>query len=298
MHTMDKAYKTLIIINPVSGTGKQKQITSVLKKYLNQKKFKADYKLTKYAGHGYELAKDAVKNGYKAIIAVGGDGTINEISRALAFSATALGIIPCGSGNGLARHLGIPMNPKKAIQWINKANIQEMDTISANEYRLVNVAGIGFDAKISHEFEKMNSRGLITYIRASLKCFRTFKTQEFELKNNSIARIEKGMMLSFCNSSQFGNNAFIAPKAKIDDGKINLCLLKKPKWYQVPALVMNLFSKRINSSSLFKELIVDHIKIYQKSDLGHVDGEPVIFGNTINLKIDPKSLKIFTQFNS
>lgn len=292
---MNTAYKTLIIINPISGTGKQKQIKPLFKRYLNEKKFNADYKLTEYAEHGYELAKDAVKNGYKAVIAVGGDGTVNEISNALVFSDVALAVIPCGSGNGLARHLGIPMNPKKAILWINKANIQEMDTISANEYRFVNVAGIGFDAKISHEFEKMNSRGLSAYIKATLKCFKTFKTQRFEIKNDTISCIEEGMMLSFCNSTQFGNNAYIAPTAKIDDGKLNLCLLKKPKWYQIPGLAIAVFSKRINSSSLFKEIIVDEINIYQNSKLGHVDGEPVIFGNTIKLKLDPKSLNIFSQ---
>lgn len=292
---MDTTYKTLIIINPVSGTGRQKQIKHLFKRYLNEKKFNADYIRTEYAGHGYELAKDAVKKGYAAVIAVGGDGTINEISKALVFSSVALAVIPCGSGNGLARHLGIPMNPKKAIQWINKANIQKMDTISANEYRFVNVAGIGFDAKISHEFEKMNSRGLSTYIKATLKCFKTFKTQRFELRNDTLLFIEEGMMLSFCNSTQFGNNAYIAPTAKIDDGKLNLCLLKKPKWYQIPGLAIAVFSKRINSSSLFKEIIVGEINIYQNSKLGHVDGEPVIFGNTIKLKLDPKSLNIFSQ---
>ncbi|MDE5419822.1 diacylglycerol kinase family lipid kinase [Labilibaculum sp. DW002] len=289
---MITALKTLAIVNPISGTGKQKNIECLLKKYLDHERFHLQVEKTGYAGHGTELAKLAVTNDFDVVIAIGGDGTINEIANALTFSDVAMGIIPCGSGNGLARHLGIPMNTKRAIQCINKATINKIDTIRANDYRFINVAGIGFDALIAHEFAKMKSRGLASYAKAILKCFRIFSNQSFVLKNKEIETIENGMMLCFANSSQFGNNAYIAPSAKVDDGKINISLLKKPKWFQIPVLGWKVFTKGINTSSLFSEIITNEITIVQQSDQGHIDGEPIYFGKEIHLKIDPLSLKL------
>ena len=289
---MRTALKTLAIVNPISGKGKQKNIEILLGQYLDHKRFHLKIEKTDYAGHGTELAKLAIKNGFDVVIAIGGDGTINEIANALTFSKLALGIIPCGSGNGFARHLGIPMNTKEAIKWINKASIQQIDTVNANDYRFINVAGIGFDALVAHEFAKMKSRGLSTYIKAILKSFRNFSNQTYVLKNKELETVEKAMMLCIANSSQFGNNTYIAPSAKIDDGKINISLLRKPKWFQIPLLTWKVFTKRLNSSSLFTEIITDEIKIIQQSDLGHIDGEPIYFGKEIHVKVDALSLKV------
>ncbi|MCY1634673.1 diacylglycerol/lipid kinase family protein [Marinifilum sp. D737] len=285
---------TLAIINPISGNGKQKHIENLLKQHIDESKFQLTIKMTQYAGHASELTKEAIEKRFDLVIAIGGDGTINEIASALTFSNVAMGIIPCGSGNGLARHLGIPMNAKKAIQYLNKAKINSMDTACINEHRFVNVAGIGFDALIAHQFANMNSRGFISYIKAVLTSFRTFKCQKFKLTSNKHLCIEEGMMLSFCNSSQFGNNAFIAPSAKIDDGKLNLCLLQKPKWYQIPSLTFKTFTRKIESSSLFKEFMLDEVEIVHASQLGHVDGEPIVIGEKIKLKVDANSLKILS----
>lgn len=290
---MTVALKTLVIINPISGTGKQKDVRFLLEKYLDRKRFHADFRKTECAGHAIELAQDAIKNEYNAIIVVGGDGTINEIASSLSFSDLTMGIIPCGSGNGLARHLGIPMNTKKAIQWLNHANIQKIDTILANNKRFVNVAGIGFDALVAHEFEKMKSRGLYTYAKIVIKCFGKFPNQSFKIQDKNNLFLEHGMMLCFANSSQFGNNAYIAPNAILNDGKMNISLLKKPLWYQVPTLALKIFTKKIHSSKLFKEFITDEINVVQESKLGHIDGEAVFFGKEIHLKVDPKSLCIF-----
>lgn len=291
---MQNKLKTLVIINPISGNGKQKHIANLLKQHTEKSRFQLTIEMTQYAGHAAELASKAIAEGYNLVIAVGGDGTINEIASALTFSDVAMGIIPCGSGNGLARHLGIPINAKKAVQHLNQAKINSMDTACINEHRFVNVAGIGFDALIAHQFAKMNSRGFSSYIKAVLSSFRTFKCQRFKLTSNNRLSIEEGMMLNFCNSSQFGNNAYIAPSAKINDGKLNLCLLQKPKWYQIPSLTYKTFTRKIESSSLFKEFILDEVEVVQSSQLGHVDGEPIVIGKKIKLKIDPNSLKILS----
>lgn len=283
---------SLAIINPISGSGKKKNIEANLAKHLDKSKFELHIKHTRYAGHGSELAKEAIANGYDLVLAVGGDGTINEIAKSLVFSNVALGVIPCGSGNGFARHLKIPMNTTKAIKSLNKASIKKIDTVKANNHRFINVAGIGFDALVAHEFAKLDSRGLSNYIKAVVKCFSSFPNQTFVLKNKKHKSIEKCMMLSFANSSQFGNNAYIAPTAKIDDGKINLSILRKPKWFQIPALTYRVFTKTLNGSSLFSQIITDELRLVQESDLGHVDGEPIFFGKNIHIKIDPLSLKV------
>ncbi len=287
--------QTLAIINPISGTGRQKRIAQQLEENLDKERFALKVVYTKYAGHGVELAKQAIIDKFDAVIAVGGDGTINEIANALVFSDVAMGIIPCGSGNGLARHLGIPMSPIKAIKWLNGANITKMDTVMANDFRFVNVAGIGFDALVSHEFAKMNSRGLTSYVKAVIKEFTTFKPQEFRLHNKKGEQIESGMVLSFANASQFGNNTYIAPEASIGDGLLNVVLLKKPKWYQIVGLGLKSITKKIHRSKLFRQFVVDELTITQQSDLGHVDGEPIRFGKTIHLKVDKQSLRIFSK---
>lgn len=290
---MNTSMKLLAIINPISGTGKQKGIDGVLKKYLNTDKFQLFIEYTQYAGNASEIAKDAILKQYDAVLAIGGDGTINEVASSLAGSDVAMGIIPCGSGNGLARHLGIPMSVAKAIDWLNKAEIISMDTVKANDKLFVNVAGVGFDAFISHEFDKMDSRGLISYFKAVVNSFFTYSQKDFSVETKDGKLELKGFLLSFANSSQFGNNAYIAPKASVLDGKINLILLKKPKWYQIPGVAIKTFTKRLESSSLFTQITGDEFRIKQDCTLGHVDGEPTEFGQDIHIKVCPSSLKIF-----
>jgi YegS/Rv2252/BmrU family lipid kinase len=289
---MQKQLNTLAIINPISGNGKQKHIEFLLKNHLDHSRFLLKISKTKYAGHAIEIAKNAIENNFDLVIAIGGDGTINEIANALRFSNVAMAIIPCGSGNGLARHLNIPMNVKKAIQHLNKANINLMDTASINKHHFVNVAGIGFDALIAHEFANMKKRGFSSYVKAVLTCFRTFKNETFSIEGKEIKTIENAMMLCFANSSQFGNNAYIAPKASIHDGKLNITLVKKPKWYEIPGFTLKVFTKKINKSPLYKEIIAEELTIQQNSTIAHIDGEPISPGKMLHLKVHPNTLKI------
>ncbi|MCG8475643.1 MAG: diacylglycerol kinase [Cytophagales bacterium] len=292
---MNNPIKLFGIINPISGTGKQKNIRRLLAQHLDPKRFSLHAEETEYAGHASELAKKAISEKYDAVLAVGGDGTINEAARSLAFSRLALGIIPCGSGNGLARHLGIPMDTVKAIQWLNSARIGSMDTITANGQRFINVAGIGFDALISHQFAKMNSRGLSSYAKATFQSFLDYQEETYRIRIGKRTEEVKGMMLSFANSTQFGNNACIAPNASFCDGKMNLCLVRKPKYNQIPDLMLKMFTNKVHLSPLYREIVCEQATIEQESELGHLDGEPAIFGKTVELKMDAGSLKIFSK---
>jgi YegS/Rv2252/BmrU family lipid kinase len=286
--------KLLAIINPISGTGKQKHIASLLNSVLDREKFDLTIKYTEYAKHGTELARQAISDGFDAVLAVGGDGTINEIAQALTHSKVALGIIPSGSGNGLARHMGIPMNSKKAIQWLNRAEVRSMDTLLINDHFSLNVAGIGFDAHISHVFAKMNSRGLVSYAKATWNSFFSYPEYQFTILQNGEQKSYSGFVLSICNSSQFGNNAHIAPNADISDGQVNLVVLKKPRWYQLPQLMLRSFTNTIDRSSLFTEIKGEAFQVSYPANEAHVDGEPIIIDGKLNIKIQPASLYHFS----
>jgi len=188
------------------------------------------------------------------------------------------------------------MSPEKAIQWLNSSETLRMDTVKANDKLFVNVAGVGFDAFISHEFDKMDSRGLMSYFKAVVSSFFSYSQTDFTVETKDQKHKLNGFLLSFANSSQFGNNAYIAPKASIQDGKINLVLLKKPKWFQIPSVAIKTFTKRLETSSLFTQITGDEFRIHQDSTLGHVDGEPIEFGKDIHLKVWAKSLKVFTHY--
>lgn len=284
----------LAIINPVSGTGKQKKISLLLNNNIDHSRFILTIKETEYAGHAKQIASEAI-GVYDAVLAVGGDGTINEVANTLVNSDVIMGIIPCGSGNGLARHIGIPMNAKKAIEWLNTSMARKIDSINMNDYIYLCVAGVGFDAHVSHLFANMTSRGLISYAKATLNSFFAYQEEEFTIEFDNKIIKQKAMMLSIANSSQFGNNAFIAPEASLSDGLVNLVLIRKPKLYQIPALAFRMFTKGINSSSLCKQYVGNRFTITHNKDKAHTDGEAIIIDKKIEISINKLSLNIFTH---
>lgn len=291
---MTEKIKLLAIINPISGTGKQKNIEALLNSNIDHNRFLLSIKKTEFAGHAKDIAKEAISK-YDAVLAIGGDGTINEIASSLVGSTVIMGIIPCGSGNGLARHIGIPMNSKSAIKWLNTAVARRIDSISINNNMYVCVAGVGFDAYVSHKFAEMDSRGLISYAKATMSSFFAYKEEEFIIEFNNKIIKGKAMMLSIANSSQFGNNAYVAPNASLSDGLVNLVLIRKPKIYQIPMLAFKMFTKRLNSSSLCKQYISDTFKITHSNDKAHTDGEPIFIDKHVRIITNKNSLSIFTH---
>jgi len=288
-------YKTLAIINNKSGVGKQKNILDIFDKNLDKQKFDLHTVNTEYAGHATVLAKKAVEDNYAVVLSVGGDGTINEIARGLLHSNVIMGIVPCGSGNGLARYLKIPMDIIKAVKWLNLAEPGLMDTISVNDFLSVNVGGLGFDALVSHKFSKMKKRGYISYVKVVLREFLRYKNSEYIINADGKEIKFKGFLLSFANSSQYGNNAFIAPNALIDDGYFNLVLLRKPNLYQAFDILYKMRMNILDFSKLFYEIKVSEADIYHDTDIGHVDGEPVVFGKKVHLKLLANSLRVFRK---
>jgi YegS/Rv2252/BmrU family lipid kinase len=284
----------------VSGVGRKKVVESIVKEVVDPELIDFDIIYTKYHGHANELAR-SFANQVDAVVAVGGDGTVNEVGSGLVYSNTALGIIPTGSGNGLARFLDIPLKIKQSVTAINSFNYRMIDVLKVNEHYSLNVAGIGFDAYISQKFSEVKNRGPLQYMRLITKEFATYKSESYSLSIDGHNLKREAFLISFANSSQWGNNVHIAPGAQIDDGYIDVCIVADFPKYEGPALLISLLDQSIDQNKY--DEIIRARKIHLHHDqplLGHVDGEPLILGNDVDISILHLSLKVIVppaEFN-
>ena len=285
--------KALFIVNPVSGSNKKRNIKQLIEKSIDKNKFDIDFKYTEYTKHATEITKNAVNQHVNLIVAVGGDGTVNEVSKALIGTNTRFAIIPSGSGNGLGRFLKIPLKTEKAVQVINNGKLFKMDAIQVNNDYFVNMAGVGFDAHISHLFANYGKRGFKSYVKLILKEYFSYKPQKYKLKiNNQLSEIQ-AFVISFANSSQFGNNAHIAPLAEINDGLIDICILRRfPVWKSL-FITFLLYSKRLTKSKYYQIKKVSEVEIINNGKLNaHIDGDPITFDTNVKIKMIPQSINV------
>ena len=280
------------IVNPISGIGRQKVIEKLIDLHLDRMLFDYEIVYTKAAKHATALARQAVADNFNIVVAVGGDGSINEIAKGLIGSNTAMAIIPAGSGNGLARHFKIPLNTKKAMFVINAFKETRIDTIQFNNETFVNIAGVGFDAHIGWEFAKFGKRGFSSYLKVITREFPKYKAQDFELTVAGKTFHKKAFLISFANGTQWGNNAYIAPLADIADGVMDIAILKDFSLLNVVSLAFKLFRKTLHRSSHLEIIKAKEAIVKQPGTIAHIDGEPIEVGNTISIKVNPLSLKI------
>ena len=283
--------KIIFIVNPVSGTGKQKKIEIAIQKGIDLKHFSYEIFYTTHKGHATEIATK-VNNGSAMIVAVGGDGTINEIAKTLIGKNIPLGIVPAGSGNGFARHFGIPTNINKALGIINHFNVIASDSAKLNDKIFISTAGCGFDAHIAGLFSHSVKRGFSTYVKLVLKEFMRYKPLEYKIIIDHEEYSRKAFLLTVANCSQFGNNAFISPMANAEDGILNITLIKPFPLSAVPGLIYSLFTKKIHQSKYVETLKGKEIFIQQSLEMAHLDGEAINPGKEISISILPKSLNL------
>ncbi len=289
-----KKEKVCLIINPVSGTESKKNIPEEVAAAFDQKKYDVVIRITGYPDHATEIAREAVKNRFTYVLTAGGDGTVNEVAKALVHSDTTLGIIPFGSGNGLARELGIPMDSEKAIDIILKGNRRTIDYGVANDHIFFCTCGFGFDAFISDRFAEEKKRGPLGYVRNILESAVDFKSEEYELTYDEGTITERAFVLTCANASQYGNEAYIAPGASMDDGKMNVSILKPLHALEIPQTTLQLFTKNIDKNSKMTTLITQKLTINRtRAGMMHVDGEPVETEKEIGVKIVPGGLRVF-----
>lgn len=288
-------FNILFIINPISG-GKQKgKIPALIDVHLDKTKFNANFSFSEYPGHAAEIAAEATNKNFDIVVAVGGDGTINEIAAMVMQQNKILGILPFGSGNGLARYLKIPMNTTKAIQVINSLNVMEMDTATFNGKPYFNMAGMGFDAHISSVFAGNKTRGLSSYVKLGLKEMLDYKPETYTITVDGQTYTRTAFVVSIANSSQYGNNAYISPEASVTDGLLDVCIVKSFPLIKLPKLAYVML-RGITQRSDMVEIIRGrdiHISRMQEAAI-HIDGEPFLMGKDITISILPLSLNIIT----
>ena len=283
----------VFILNPVSGSHGKEDVPGIIDETLDKDIFDCQIRLTEYAGHAAEIARECVAENIDVVVAVGGDGTVNEVARSLAHSDTALGIIPCGSGNGLARHLCIPMDIRKAIGIINRCKIEPLDYGIINDMPFFCTCGMGFDAFISLKFAEAGKRGPITYVENVLKEGLKYKPETYEVEDETGAKKYKAFLIACANASQYGNNAYIAPKATMTDGLMDVIIMEPFDVFDAPQISLDLLNKTLNKNSKIKTFTAKRIHIHRsKPGAIHYDGDPIMTGSDIDVHIEEKGIKI------
>lgn len=293
---MKKGKFIWFVVNPISGTVDKDRIVNLIPKYLDSKQYECRVFYTKYRGHAAELAIKAVQENIDVVVAVGGDGTVNEVASSLVHSNTALGIVPCGSGNGLARHLSIPMNPEGALKTLSDYNIKSLDYGSINGTPFFCTCGVGFDAFVSSVFAKSGRRGMRSYIESTLKEGLSYKPDTYEIEFDGQTTKYKAFLIACANASQYGNNVFIAPHASMSDGLMDVTIMEPFNMLEAPQVTMQLFNRTINKNPHIKTFQCKSLMIRRKSGgVIHFDGEPKEEGKDLLVELIPQAIKMIVN---
>lgn len=292
----------VFIINPISGVQNKEAILDLIPNCLDFNQF--DYRIiaTEYAGHATILAREAVDKGCDAVVAIGGDGTINEVARSLVHTPVALGVIPCGSGNGLARHLHIPMEPLGAIKVLNHFEVEDLDYGKINDIPFFCTCGVGFDAFVSSKFAHSEKRGMLTYLENTLREGLKYKsdTYEIEIEGEETSKY-KAFLIACANASQYGNNAYIAPHASMSDGLMDVTIMEPFTMLEAPQIAIQLFNRTLLQNSRIKTFRCNKIHIHREHPgVIHYDGDPVLVETDIDVQLIEKGLRVIvnTQQNA
>jgi diacylglycerol kinase (ATP) len=285
--------KFYFIINPISGGRSKKAAVQSIIEIMNENQLEYEIGWWEKGVEVADLVRDGINKGFTIHVAVGGDGTINQVAKEIINTNHILGIVPFGSGNGFARHLGIKGSIDEHLQILLNRRIKAIDTGNCNGEFFVNVAGIGFDAHVSHLFANTEGRGLVNYARVSLQEARLYPEQTFELIVDGKKQTESAFLISIANGSQYGNEFYIAPNAELKDGQLKCCLLTKPKLLAIPGLISRFIKGQISKSKYYKQFSFKtlHIK-REKAGPVHLDGEPIWMDEELEFKVLKDSLNV------
>lgn len=290
--------KIRFIVNPKSGVQRKYDIPALIEKYIDKTQFDIDIAHTAFKKHAKTIAAEAVLEGFDIVCAVGGDGSVHEVGTALIGTKTLLAIIPAGSGNGLARHLGIPMDFVAAIQTINNSKEDIMDTVLVNDKVFLNVGGYGFDAVIAKGFENHVRRGFWGYVKLVTKqCF-SYKSTHFSIDINGEKREGKLFLCTIANANEYGNGFCISPNSGVKDGMIEMCMLKPFNLFLAPFVLFRFFNKSNHKGRYMEIIPFQKARITLHSPVAHYDGEPFEIRKELNVEVVPNSLRILINKNS
>ena len=283
----------MFVYNPISGSHRLIPVMPIIERFVNTDLYDFSIVSTKYRGHATEIAQEYAAKQYDAVIAVGGDGTVNEVGRGLIGTGTALGIIPCGSGNGLARHLAISLDPFKAVKWLDKSIFTDIDYGMIEDHPFFCTCGVGFDAKVTDAFSKAGTRGLITYMESILKEIATYHNETYKLSFDNSSETFEAFFITCANADQWGNNAFIAPSASLQDGMLDVIAAHPFSVVDAPLIAFQLFNKLIEKNPNVSVRKCQELTITRQSEgPAHYDGEPILLGKEIHIKLIKGGLKV------
>lgn len=291
--------KILFIINPISGTPinkyRKRRLVKHIDKIFEKEKYEYDIsiKYTQYPHHATELAIEAAKANYDTVVAVGGDGSINEIAQGLVNSQTSLGIIPLGSGNGLAHHMKIPQSIKRSLKLIKQNKIKRIDTVTINDTIFVSIAGIGFDAHVADLYSRAKLRGLSSYFFIAITQYIKYMPEEYHILIDGKEISVDALLIGFGNSGQMGYNFSITPQSKINDGLVDICIVKKPPLWLSPIIGILFWIRLLGTSRYVKIYKASQVKIIKKNPASlNIDGESIEFAQSVDIQVNPESLKV------
>jgi YegS/Rv2252/BmrU family lipid kinase len=284
------------IVNPISGTKSKNKVTKLIRELLDADQFSPTVVMTEYAGHATQLAQQFSLEGYYAVVAVGGDGTVNEVANGLVGSETALGIIPTGSGNGFARHLDISTRMNRAVEMLNSSEPIRVDYGVVNNKNFFSTCGVGFDALVAVQFSEGKSRGLKMYVQNTLKSLFNYKPETYRIVGNDLDVTTEAFLITFANAGQWGYDANIAPKASVQDGWLDVAIASEFPIIIAPGLALRLFTKTIDETWHLNTLRTKELTLTRSNEgVAHIDGTPVTMPAKLHVKIVEDGLKVLVK---
>jgi diacylglycerol kinase (ATP) len=293
---MEAIYRYFFIINPISGKGKGTKLIPEIEKICSSKNCSFEIHISKFSGDAKNLAEKALNQKFDFVIAVGGDGTVNEVASIIAGTSTTLGIIPIGSGNGLAREMKIPLDNQAALRFIFNGEIRKIDTGNCNNHFFACTSGVGFDAHLAHTFLKLQNRGLKGYVQLFLKEFFGYKTKKYFIQTDNETIETDAFLITVANCRQWGNDFFISPKSNYQDGQFEICVIKKFPLYIFPILVYRILCKNIHQSRYYFVIKTNSLilKSNVPNDVFHADGECFDLNEKLVISNNYRSLNVIS----
>ena len=285
--------KATFIVNPISGRSSKESIVGAIAGSVDMDRYEVTIRFTAAPGHATTLASEAVQSGQQLVVAVGGDGTVNEVARALVGTDAVLGIIPCGSGNGLARHLHIPMNPRKAIEILNQGRIRKIDTLTVNGTPCFCTAGVGYDAFVSEEYAKEPTRGLVTYVRKAVENWFDYTPEQYLIETEEGMFSRTALAITCANANQWGNGFHVAPKASLTDGLIDVTIIHPIKPLNALPMPVQILGYSVDKNPGVETFKTSGLTIRRATPAPlHIDGEPQSGTKDITIALRPASLGV------
>lgn len=282
--------KILFIVNPIAGNKDKQPVIDDIRRRLDEEKYISEFVFTQYQGHASELARETDA---EIVVAIGGDGTVSEVAQSLCGTGKILGLIPCGSGDGLALHLGIRRNVADAVDTINGGLVIEMDYAEVCGKPFFCTAGMGIDALVSFKFAESGERGLKSYIIDALETWKNFRPEHYEIRTDGGSWSGEAAIVTIANANQWGNRAKIAPHASVSDGLLDVTIVKPFRNTDIPILADRLMHGTLDRSSLVETFRATEVKITrERPGPMHLDGDPCEMGTEICIKVIPAALRI------